>query len=188
MNPLESKQIIEKAVVRIQSIANDLLGNDTYFGSASEGSTPLVSTEAVALAVKEIYEEKILLWSDFSLSFKIELSNVTGFCKASLPELKRIVSNLFDNAFESLQEKRCIQVVLKIFEDELILSVNDSGTGLQKEILNKIGREQVTTKENGNGLGFLSGVEKINSWGGALEIFPNEDQGTIATIRLPLIF
>ncbi|MFZ5646922.1 MAG: PAS domain S-box protein [Bacillota bacterium] len=68
-------------------------------------------------------------------------------------EIRQLVLNLVRNGFEAMSSGGV--VTIKTYEDgdEVILSVQDQGKGIDKGILDKIGTPFLTTKDTGTGLG-----------------------------------
>jgi two-component system cell cycle sensor histidine kinase PleC len=74
----------------------------------------------------------------------------------------------------------------------ITFSVADSGIGIPREALNKLGRpfeqvsNQFTNNHRGSGLGLAIAGSQANLHGGAMRIRSTEGRGTIVSVRLPL--
>lgn len=64
-------------------------------------------------------------------------------------------------------------------------TVSDRGTGVDTEVLRRLGHPFNSRKGAGRGLGLFSVLHFAESLGGALELMPRTGGGTIATLTLP---
>ncbi|AHF06392.1 kinase [Desulfitobacterium metallireducens DSM 15288] len=81
-------------------------------------------------------------------------------------EITQLVLNLARNGIEAMAEGGCL--TLKIYQDgnEVILLIADEGSGIEQEVLDKMGTPFFTTKEKGTGLGLVvcnSIIERHNA-------------------------
>src|SRR4051812_41645389 len=100
--------------------------------------------------------------------------------------MKRVVSNLIDNAVEALSGKGCVVVNLEGRPDKCVVRVVDDGCGMPPEVLRSIGQRGATHgKVGGNGLGLYHAQTMVQSWGGHLQIESVGGAGTTMVIELP---
>jgi two-component system sensor histidine kinase RegB len=69
----------------------------------------------------------------------------------------------------------------------LTLVISDRGPGLHEGVSRRLGRQPVTTKEEGMGVGLYLARATVQRLGGELSIRNREHGGTITTITLPLL-
>ncbi|MDR3561183.1 MAG: ATP-binding protein [Negativicutes bacterium] len=68
-------------------------------------------------------------------------------------EIRQLVLNLFRNGLEAMQPGGTVTIKTYQGNSEVILAVCDTGTGVPKEVMDKLGTPFLTTKEKGTGLG-----------------------------------
>lgn len=69
-------------------------------------------------------------------------------------EIKQLLINLCRNGLEAMEAGRTLSISTYMKEDgDVVLEVRDQGTGIEKDILEKLGTPFYTTKDNGTGLG-----------------------------------
>lgn len=68
-------------------------------------------------------------------------------------EIRQLIINLVRNALEASPSAGVITISTYVSNGEVVLSVEDEGTGIPPEIYDKLGTPFVTTKDNGTGLG-----------------------------------
>jgi PAS domain S-box-containing protein len=68
-------------------------------------------------------------------------------------EIRQILLNLVRNGFEAMEHSG--EVIIRTYrrDDNIMLSVQDTGSGIPAEVVSKLGTPFVTTKEDGTGLG-----------------------------------
>lgn len=68
-------------------------------------------------------------------------------------EIRQCVLNLVRNGLEAMPEGKKIVISTFIEEGAVVLTIQDEGTGISTEILDKLGTPFLTTKDTGTGLG-----------------------------------
>ncbi|MFL0364130.1 GAF domain-containing protein [Pseudobacillus sp. 179-B 2D1 NHS] len=69
-------------------------------------------------------------------------------------EIRQLLINLYRNGLEAMSEGQTLTIkTYKEGNDNVVLTVQDQGTGIEPEILEKLGTPFFTTKDNGTGLG-----------------------------------
>jgi signal transduction histidine kinase len=105
--------------------------------------------------------------------------------KADPQLLYRSFLNIFVNAIQSIKDGGTITVEVEEEKDRYVVGIEDTGSGIREENLNKIFNPFFSTKEEGSGLG-LSIVRNImEAHGGSITIESKVDSGTKVTITLP---
>ena len=102
--------------------------------------------------------------------------------------LEQVFINLLNNAIEAMPEGGSVAVSMRYNEAtrEIETSVADIGYGIADSIRAKILAPFFTTKKQGVGLGLSICKEIITSHNGRMEFLPNQPQGTIVKIYLPV--
>jgi len=104
-------------------------------------------------------------------------------------QLNHIFMNLILNAADAMEGKGTLtlQTGSSESEDEVYLSIGDTGCGIPAEIQSRIFDPFFTTKPVGKGTGLgLSMVYSIAHWhGGSVDVESEEGKGTTFTVRLP---
>ena len=195
--PEDQKTIIRNAIDRIREIANSLLkehrsvsSSDSIAFVPNKATLQLVATELTELA-SEIVNEKRAEYSKHSnlkLEFKADTLQSTVTALIEPNELKRILSNLINNAVESLNQfSGLVQVTIKKSKNNIEIIISDQGCGIPADVLPKLFQKGASFgKKDGNGLGLASAKEMIEAMHGSIDIESKEGNGTNVTLRLPL--
>ncbi len=124
----------------------------------------------------------------------------------TLPKIKivpqdvgRLLLNLYNNAFYAVTEKArketntpykpTVRVSTRKKDNSVEITVRDNGTGIPKEIRDKIFNPFFTTKPTGigTGLGLSLSYDIIKSHGGTISVDSKEGEFTEFTIQLPYL-
>jgi len=103
-------------------------------------------------------------------------------------KLHQVVLNIVTNAIQAIEKKGVITLSTIKKDQMIVLMVQDSGHGIEKEILNRIFDPFFTTKEagKGTGLGLAICYQIIKELNGTIEVQSEVGKGTNITISLPV--
>ncbi|MDZ5607293.1 HAMP domain-containing sensor histidine kinase [Bacillus pseudomycoides] len=103
-------------------------------------------------------------------------------------KLKQAIMNIVKNGIEAIQENKGYLKVTAIQKDDVIIvRVKDSGVGMTKEQLARLGQPYYSLKEKGTGLGLMVTFSILQAHNGTLEYKSESGKGTEAIITLPAI-
>jgi len=112
--------------------------------------------------------------------------------KADDGRMRQVLNNLLINATDALaqQTQPQIHITTRNFTDReqsfVELSVEDNGTGVPNDMLERLFEPYVTTKERGTGLGLAIVKRIIEEHGGTIWVSNLEPVGARVTARLPV--
>jgi len=103
-------------------------------------------------------------------------------------KIENAIMNFLTNAMDSMPAGGSIK--FKVFklkrDDNITISISDSGTGIPEENMGKIFEPFFTTKHSGTGLGMGLALQAIESHGGKLNIKSKPGAGTAIEIKIPV--
>lgn len=156
-------------------------------------------TLAFARGERELFLRKVYLHSfmkevegyllkDFehsSVSLKVE-TGYTGIARFDENKIKRLIYNLARNAAQAMPAGGTFTIQLQRVGEELVFRFKDTGTGIPKEICDRLFESFVSAgKAEGTGLG-LAIVKKIaEEHGGNISFETEPGRGTTFEVRLP---
>ncbi|MDP4731649.1 MAG: ATP-binding protein [Flavobacteriales bacterium] len=103
-----------------------------------------------------------------------------------------VLRNLISNALKYTNLKGLVQISSKKQEHELIISINDNGVGIAKELMDKLFQidgvisTPGTQKEKGTGLGLILCREYLGKNKGKIWVQSEVNEGTTFYFSLPL--
>lgn len=114
-------------------------------------------------------------------------------------DIGRVLLNLFNNAFYAVNERKkkengtfepAVSVCTSKKDNDILIKIDDNGTGIPQSILDKIFQPFFTTKPSGEGTGLglsLSYDIVTKGHGGQLTVTSTEGKGSTFLIQLPLV-
>jgi signal transduction histidine kinase len=102
-----------------------------------------------------------------------------------LEQLRHVVLNLCLNAIQAMPEGGTLTLEARIHEDQAVLEVSDTGSGIRPEDLDKI-FDPFFARTGGMGLGLAIGFAVAQRHGGSLHAVPGLAEGAKFRLILPL--
>lgn len=155
--------------------------------------TKLTNTAQISHAVKEAISVRYLIDQvlDNWLLMRPEVSSsliVTNDSKSphidSDATLKQAITNLLDNAADACAID--IKIILSWDDKIITLAIEDNGPGIPIDMAEQIGKPFITTKGKGLGLGLSLSHATIERFGGTVQLFNNQPNGTLTQLQLPI--
>ena len=141
-----------------------------------------VIEETVALAQNEARRRRVLLRTDFAA----KLPSVLG----DRVQLQQVILNLVMNGIEAMSSgsNESRQLLIKTQRDDsdqVLVSVRDSGIGLDPNLADRLFEAFFTTKTDGMGMGLSISRSIIEAHGGRLWATPNVGSGATFQFTVP---
>ena len=180
--------IIEEESNRLATLIEDLLEvsriNSGTVKIKYEIIDLLAVTKRVLVALEPLAQKK-------NIQLKANIANKLPELQADEGKIESVITNLVNNAIKFTPEKGQVSINIKEKNEQIVMSVSDTGMGIPKEALPKIFERFYRVNRpgkqiQGTGLG-LSIVKKIILMhNGRIDVESEEGQGTTFTIFLPL--
>ncbi len=103
-------------------------------------------------------------------------------------QINQVLVNLLVNAGQAIETHGVIAVTSRQEDEQIILTVSDTGRGMTEEISRRVFDPFFTTKKvgEGTGLGLSISYGIIKKHGGEITVASEPGKGTIFTVRLPM--
>ncbi|MDQ1478834.1 MAG: hypothetical protein QOE62_4063 [Actinomycetota bacterium] len=191
--PEEYRQEIERAAQRGAALTRQLL----TFAHRDRTEPKSVDLAEVVVGIES------LLRRTLSADVQLQLTTPAGACRvfADPTHLEQVIVNLALNARDAMPDGGVLWIAVRNEPDtsepdggagarsdgRVILSVTDTGTGIDPEVRDRIFDPFVTTKDPGKGTGLgLATVRTIaDSVGAEIRVFSQPAQGTTFEIAFP---
>jgi signal transduction histidine kinase len=182
---LESIDLIRRQGLRCKAITSKLLTLRCAL-DAKGATTNLLDLVHEVLIARQTQIEK--------MGIRVEKHWPEQLREVQLPdsEWSQILGNLVDNAMDALEstpvEERLLTIQADVEDAELIISVQDSGCGIEEHLLTRIFEPFFSTKEVGKGIGLglaiCHGI--IEAMGGSISVRSTPGHGSTFTIKVPM--
>ncbi|CDZ79385.1 Sensor protein TorS [Legionella massiliensis] len=187
--PKKDVQIQVEALQNIRDIANNLL--DKYREPNAKLLTPietdfLIKPLLLSSIIDTVISHKKQEWKNkpCKLIFNAHKNAKNKWINSIESETRRVLSNILNNAYESLRDNGSIDISLKSNSNELLVIISDNGIGIPfahlKSVLNGF-----SSKHPGKGIGLSNAKQYMESLGGSLAINSQENSGTQVTLTFP---
>jgi two-component system nitrogen regulation sensor histidine kinase NtrY len=123
--------------------------------------------------------------SDFNLV--VELNEEDLKIRADMGMMEQAIINLVNNSKDSLEDRPNARIVLSASRSgrEIMISVSDNGTGIERDILEEVFTPFFSTRKNGSGIGLPLVRQIVRLHGGSVHIESIQEEGTTVKIILP---
>lgn len=180
---------VENSIEAIQSASNKIesvIRRVMNFAKPTEPKFKLIElsgplNEALGLTRVTLNKKGITLQKDFA--------DGLPRCYAEPHLIEEVILNLLNNGAEALAPldgERCIRIQTRQQEDEIVLSVEDNGPGIPRDIREKIFEPFFTTKQNSTGIGLSLCHRILTDHRGTLKVSRSDLGGAHFEIRLPI--
>ncbi len=118
---------------------------------------------------------------------KIQIPDDLPPAYIDLGHIKQVLTNLIENAYDAMAEGGQLSVNGEQYtENSLQITIQDTGTGIPPENLEKIFEPLFTTKQKGIGLGLAISKSLIEANDGRIEVESEVNVGTTFRVFLPV--
>jgi signal transduction histidine kinase len=105
-------------------------------------------------------------------------------------QIKQIVNNLITNAIDAMEvcNPKRLSVATRVWNNQVELSIADTGVGIDTDDIAKIFSPDFTTKPvgKGTGLGLASVKTMVEAYNGSISVESQKGQGATFRVRLPV--
>lgn len=106
-------------------------------------------------------------------------------CRIDPEQLQQVILNLLQNAMQAMPAGGTIEIGLHAEENSSVLTVGDTGVGMDDEVREKLFTPFFTIKEDGTGLGLVTSKKIIDAHHGQIRVDSEPGRGTRFSISLP---
>ena len=149
-----------------------------------------VEIDMVPLDLKDVLDETYKIISN-TLDTKIKIvTNIEGPLpiKGDYSNLNQVFMNICNNAGDSMPDGGVLTIEARRNKQELIVTISDTGCGMNEETLENIFEPFYTTKEvgKGTGLGLSITYGIIEEHHGTISVSPQPGKGTLFKVSFPI--
>jgi signal transduction histidine kinase len=137
-------------------------------------------------AIAELVESMQTTAETAGLALDTDLVFGPLYIEGDLFALNRVYRNLITNAFQATPPRGRVTVRTLRQNDQAIIEIADTGTGIPPERLETIFEDFVTTKRRGLGLGLAISKKVVEQLGGTISVASEVGVGSTFTLRFPL--
>jgi two-component system nitrogen regulation sensor histidine kinase NtrY len=155
--------------------------------SAFSNFASMPAQQNETLNVVDVVELALDIFNDEHIIFKSDSAEIIS--KIDRTQLIRIITNLVKNAIQSIpeeQENKVIFVTVNKESNNVLITVEDNGIGINPQDISRIFEPKFTTKSSGMGLGLGIIKNIIENYKGTITFDTELGKGTRFTVSLPI--
>ncbi|MBM3468147.1 MAG: PAS domain-containing sensor histidine kinase [Alphaproteobacteria bacterium] len=192
-DPQTFQTCIETIVRQVGQIGNLI----TEFSSFARMPNPIMKEEDIA----EICRQSVFLQKQARpfIAFELQIPDYSVMVRCDAQQISQLLTNLLQNSFNALEAyyslnttgaealspaKICL--TLEVYDENVLLIVEDNGPGFPKEGRELLTEPYFTTHTKGTGLGLAIVAKIVEDHRGKLELGDSSMGGAKVTIVLPI--
>jgi signal transduction histidine kinase len=180
VDPVGDLEMIDRHGTRIADIVRGLLAfaRKTTFELTDADLNALIG-DVVGLLEKPFAKQRVRI--------ETRLDPTVPRLRASPDQLQQVFVNLFNNARDAMPEGGTITVRTTAHPGEVVAEVEDTGTGIAPEILERVFEPFFSTKPvgKGTGMGLAVSYGIVKAHGGEITVESRRGHGARFRLRLP---
>jgi signal transduction histidine kinase len=183
----ESRELAIKAIARnaerLERLTHDILDVTRIEGHRLDLNKEKFDISEVVASAIEDTKRRV---DDNNDSIKFQYTPRKVVVEADRMRISQVVSNLLGNAVK-FTKQGTVYISADSKDGEAIVSVKDSGTGIDPEIVSRLFTKFTSKSQTGTGLGLFISKSIIEAHGGRIWAENNKDsKGATFTFRMPL--
>jgi two-component system, NtrC family, sensor kinase len=179
----ESSQQIGIQIDRCKNIISSLM-------TFARKDPPTMVTLNITILIKDLIKNLSHMFESEGVKIVSELDDSLPYVVSDPIKLQQVLLNLINNSLYALKGMDKPQIKIRVFKEGSFIKIlfSDNGSGVPKEILNKIFNPFFTTKPvgQGTGLGLSTVYGIIESMSGKIEVVSEVGTGTEFSIFIPI--
>jgi signal transduction histidine kinase len=178
----ELVQIIETEMERLNKLVEDFLSFSRPIRlNKAETDLHLLINEALSLLQLDTVTNK-------KISFRENFSEDIPFLSVDRDHIKQLLINILLNSIQAMPDGGEVTIKTLYFptDDEVEITIADTGKGISEEVLSQIFQPFFTTKDKGLGLGLNIAYKTVKEHGGYLAISSEKGKSTQVKFTLPV--
>lgn len=178
---VELLNIVHRGIKRIDNLISELMDSAQYVkmnftvlplqtvvDKAVEGATDRLALKKIKLLIQHPPRPALVL--------------------VDLEKIKVALLNIFINAIEAMEtDKGVLEIAIQSTSGVHQITIKDNGTGMSKEVADRLFEPYFTSKPNGVGIGLATTRAVIQSHKGNIAVASEPLEGTIFTISFPAL-
>lgn len=145
--------------------------------------TPGSVAEPLAACLKTLKQQ----FEDHRISVTLDIPGAVPTVALDRNQMEQVFFNLIKNSLEAMKDEGKIAIAVGSDDNDVSVSIKDSGAGMTSEQLAHLFEPYRTSKSGGSGLGLMVTSRIVHDHGGTIAAESSPGEGTVFTVRLPRI-
>ena len=180
-------EIAKRNIDRLSLLINEVLD----FQKLETGRTKIdLASHNIADTIREVADTMSLAAKKNKINLVVDIASDTGQVVFDRNHIIQVLTNLLSNAIKFTPEGGRVSLEVIRQQNEIVITISDTGMGIPKEDLSKIFERFYRVKRpgreiHGTGLGLPIVAQIISQHGGRISVESELEKGTTFTVYLP---
>ena len=175
-------EIIMRNAKRLERLTEDLLDVTRIESHSFHLNKDLFNLKDVILAQVKDYQKQA-----YDKSIQLHYDHKDILVNADKARITQVIANLLRNAIIFTEQSGHISIISYLDNSQVVISIRDTGSGIDPEIYPKLFTKFATKSEKGTGLGLFISKSIIEAHGGKIWAQNNiDDNGATFSFTLPV--
>jgi len=139
----------------------------------------------INLLIEEVQNSLTILTNNKNIKLLFK-NNEELYLNIDYNKIKQVLINVIKNSIEAIDNDGLIKINTHRKNKYFYIVIEDNGTGMDEETLDRLTEMFFTTKKTGTGLGVVLSNEIIKAHNGSINYASRLNYGTTVTIKLPI--
>jgi two-component system nitrogen regulation sensor histidine kinase NtrY len=173
---------VSQVLVEIDRL-NEIARAFSRYGAPRDEAGPLTEVD-----VARVVREALTLYraGETGIRYIDRLEPRLPLVRARMDELREVLLNLLENARDAVNGEGEVVVTGHAVHGVVEIAVNDSGPGIDEDLIPRIFEPHFSTRSSGTGLGLAIVRRLVEGWGGDVDASSEAGQGTTLRFRIPV--
>lgn len=171
--------VMEKETARLESTLEDLFDFVTQPAFQKEKAELYPIIEKSVMLVQNIMQK-------IGISWEFDFPEQEPLVYMDIRQMRQVILHLVRNAIDAMPEGGVLSLVVRVEESQVVISVMDTGIGINEANLERAKDPFFTTKTYGTGMGLAMVERVLKGHSGSFALLRRTGGGTEARITMPL--
>jgi signal transduction histidine kinase len=178
----EEIKMIARNAKRLERLTRDLLDVAKIEGQSLRLNKEKFSINELVSVLVQDYRKRLANGHGSVLEYEPKEDIIV---EADRQRITQVISNLLDNAFKFTKNGKVVITTKKESDGKVAVSVQDTGTGMEPEIIPRLFTKFASKSQSGTGLGLFISKSIVEAHGGEIWGKNNENKGATFTFTIP---
>lgn len=177
---------VKESALHLEKIIRSILlhvRTNVMHGSDAVDINGIITSELEFFKINPVFKQDI--------EKQVDLAEPAPIISGNSVQIKQIVNNLITNAIDAMEvcNPKRLSVATRVWNNQVELSIADTGVGIDTDDIAKIFSPDFTTKPvgKGTGLGLASVKTMVEAYNGSISVESQKGQGATFRVRLPVV-
>jgi len=173
-------EIVDQESAKLEKMVKDMLS----FGRFAPLQKEEVEVKALIDDIRQVMDQE---FHENGIKFVCKCQDGIKGASLDREKVRHALANLLQNALQATPKGKEVRLLVRLEQDTLHVVVEDEGSGIPKEHLDRIFQPFFTTKPQGTGLGLAITHRIVKDHGGDIRVESAPGNGTRVSMSFPIL-